>query len=128
MIRIDNHPLDCYLLLMRRREWSGMMAVAAALCLISLFVDLSANAECDLLPISSGAAGILGLDHADGAKDPCAARCVPDCACCTPSLVPGGHDLDCEPEPITSALLHAAGKRTLTGVPRIPYRPPTSPL
>lgn len=73
----------------KRRQLSSVLRVIACLLLATIVADVTGDLKCD--PVSVGSASTLAVrgPAQAGSDDSCAPSCVPDCFCCSRSLVAG---------------------------------------
>jgi hypothetical protein len=57
--------------------------VAAAVLLCAIAADVAADTRCHPLPRREARAGLSAAPDSPTDQDPCGARCVPDCFCCS---------------------------------------------
>ncbi len=119
---------DCYLLAVRiQGRPPSLIGLIAAICVFSIFLDVSVNCACDLQMGSASASIVITDDDCDSGGDPCTNSCIPDCCCCAPSLAAGAPSFQFVLEP--TAAIHPSGTdETITGIAPIPYHPPSTLL
>ncbi len=123
----DIPPNGCYLLAVRiQGRPPSFIGLIAAICVFSIFLDVSVNCACDLQMGSASASIVITDDDCDSGGDPRSGSCVPDCCCCAPSLAAGDPSFQFVPD-MTAALNPARTGQTIAGIAPIPYHPP-SPL
>lgn len=97
--------------------------VVAAVLLFAIAADIAADTRCHPLPRGEARAGLSAVPASPTDQDPCGAKCVPDCFCCsTLSVTAVGLPLEfAAPEgPVASTRERACPP----GVRRALYHPP----
>jgi hypothetical protein len=100
------------------------LRIAVCVFLASIATDLLADTQCDRASPRLPAAELLGpAQNQPDTAEACVAFCVPDCFCCSQSLIRGPAVLPPDSGPMTVApsLNPVAGPR---GLRPVPYRPP----
>lgn len=68
----------------RRIQRMGLArVVAAAVLLFAIAADIAADTRCHPLPRGEARAGLSAAPASSTDQDPCGAKCVPDCFCCS---------------------------------------------
>lgn len=95
----------------------------AALVVCIIFADIALDGSCD--PVATGGATQVAFTAGttDGANDPCADLCVPDCFCCSRSVTAGPAILPPMIGPVAAAS-ELRAPATPAGVRPVPYHPP----
>ena len=103
------------------------MRLVAVLCAALGFADLALDAGCDPLSAPGATDGVVTAPDgsADAGDERCATACVPDCFCCSRTLVRGSAIM-----PATLGLVTATPEAAPTAAPAgvrpVPYHPPLS--
>ncbi len=106
-----------------RRGLSVALRAAACLLLAVIASDLVTDTACDSFGFGAASATTVRGAVPGGANEPCADVCVPDCFCCSRSVVAGPVVLAQEPERLTSVVAPVA-KRCTEGFRPVVDHPP----
>jgi hypothetical protein len=95
-----------------RRPLARLGRVASLVLLAAVGVDLAGDTRCDVPQFGLEGSAAFSAAIPPGTEEPCASFCVPDCFCCSRSLVARPAVVPPEPGPLTAV-----------GLPRPPNRP-----
>ena len=105
---------------MARTTWGAILAL---LLLLAIGSDLAGDSDCDLLP-ASDAVELASTPPSGAGAESCAQACLPDCYCCSPSVLAQAPVV--KAFELSGSALEAAAASTAQGVPLPVYRPPLS--
>ena len=97
--------------------------VAAAVLLFAISADIVADTRCHPLPRGEARAGLSVVPVSPTDQDPCGAKCVPDCFCCS-TLSVTAVGLPVESAALAGRAAPARDRDCPPGVRRALYHPP----
>ncbi len=101
--------------------WTSV--VVAAVLLFAIAADIAADTRCHPLPRGEARAGLSAAPASPTEQDPCGAKCVPDCFCCS-TLSVTALGLPVESAALAGRVASARERNCPTGVQRALYHPP----
>lgn len=102
-------------------------AVVAAALLFAIAADIAADTRCHPLPRGEARAGLSAAPASPTDQDPCGAKCVPDCFCCS-TLSVTAVGLPIESAALAGRVPSARERDCPPGVHPAPYHPPIALL